>query len=424
MTNSPERLWRPSPDQPPEPASPWAPPTGPAAEFPPPLPPPPLPQLPEAPYSAPTSASSNDRGLGVTRKGVIVVALVAVTSALIGAAAAVIGMRTSSYLRPTTSSSAALPPAAVGSGSNDESTIVRVADQVLPSVVQVESSASGSFRAGDSVSSGSGFVIREDGYVLTNNHVVDGAKSVRIKLANGDVINAKVSGTDPDFDTALLKSERSGLPPASLGTARNLQVGQTVIAIGSPGGLPGGPSVGVGVVSALGRKLDFSGSTLEALIQTDAPINHGSSGGALVDANGNVVGITTGGISTDIGAQGLGFAVPIDVARHSAEQIIATGKVAHSYAGIKGTSIDASTAKVYGTQPGGKIEEVESGSPAEAAGMHAGDLVIGADGEKVASIEQLVLILRSHDPGDEVGLLIVRAGATQDLRMKLGSKAR
>ncbi|HWI03012.1 MAG TPA: trypsin-like peptidase domain-containing protein, partial [Acidimicrobiales bacterium] len=199
--------------------------------------------------------------------------------------------------------------------------VVSVAERVRPAIVQlkVERGRSGS---------GSGVLFRSDGHLLTNAHVVDGATSVMVVLSSGRELAARVVGSDAESDTAVVKIDGGPFPVAELGSTADLKVGQEAIAIGSPLGLTGGPSVTVGVVSALHRSVRTrTGHNLIDMVQTDAPIAPGSSGGALLDSNGKVIGITTAVAMTDTGAEGFGFATPIDAARNAAEQLIATGKV-------------------------------------------------------------------------------------------------
>src|SRR5947207_12630365 len=216
--------------------------------------------------------------------------------------------------------------------------VIEIAQRARPAIAQIRVEG----KEGDA--SGSGVLIRSDGHVLTNFHVVDGADAVKVVLDNGRELSAKVLGTDPETDVAVVKVDGGPFPVARVGSAAELKVGQPAIAIGSPLGLAGGPSVTLGVVSALHRRLDTrTGPPLLDMIQTDAPISPGSSGGALLDAGGSVIGLTTA-VATSDGAQGLGFATPVDVARTSADQLITTGKVVHVWIGVEGTDVDAATA--------------------------------------------------------------------------------
>jgi serine protease Do len=280
--------------------------------------------------------------------------------------------------------------------------VVDIAQRVRPAITQVRAEG----KEGDS--SGSGVLFRSDGHVLTNFHVVDGADSVKVMIDNGRELAAKVIGSDPETDVAVIKVDGGPFAVASLGTAADLRVGQPAIAIGSPLGLAGGPSVTVGVVSALHRRLDTrSGPPLLDMIQTDAPISPGSSGGALVDGAGAVIGLTTAVASVE-GAQGLGFATPIDIARSSAEQLIATGQVVHVWLGIEGTDVDMATARDLGVEGGALVGRVVTGSPADKAGLVARDVIVGVDGRTVKTMGALVVALRARRPGDSVALDVRR----------------
>ncbi|HEV3495296.1 MAG TPA: trypsin-like peptidase domain-containing protein, partial [Actinomycetes bacterium] len=198
-------------------------------------------------------------------------------------------------------------------------------------------------------------------------------------------------------------------PVAELGSTSELKVGQQAIAIGSPLGLTGGPSVTVGVVSALHRSVRTrTGHNLMDMVQTDAPIAPGSSGGALLDAGGRVIGITTAVATTDTGAEGFGFATPIDTARNVAEQLITTGKVVTVWLGVEGSDLDGATALDLKVDGGAMIEQVRTDSPAEKAGLAARDVVVGVDGKPVTSMGMLAVAVRARRPGDVITLDVVR----------------
>ena len=280
--------------------------------------------------------------------------------------------------------------------------VVSVADRARPAIVQlrVERSPNGS---------GSGVVFRSDGHILTNAHVVEGASSLTVVLSTGREVAGRVVGSDPDSDTAVVKMDGGPYPAADLGSTADLKVGQEAIAIGSPLGLTGGPSVTVGVVSALHRDVRTrTGTALADMVQTDAPITHGSSGGALLDANGRVVGITTAVAMADMGGEGFGFATPIDAARSAAEQLIATGKVVTVWLGVEGSDLDGPTAQSLNVDGGAIVERVRSDSPAERAGLAARDVIVGVNGRPVTSMAMLVVSVRAHRPGEACTLDIVR----------------
>jgi serine protease Do len=296
--------------------------------------------------------------------------------------------------------------------------VVDIAQRVRPAITQVRVGGK------EGEGSGSGVLFRSDGHLLTNFHVIDGADSVKVVVDTGRELSADVIGSDPETDVAVLKIDGGPFPVASLGTAADLRVGQPAIAIGSPLGLVGGPSVTVGVVSALHRRLDArSGPPLLDMIQTDAPISPGSSGGALLDGSGSVIGLTTAVATTD-GAQGLGFATPIDVARSTADQLINTGKVVHVWMGIQGTDIDPTTASELGIDGGALVRGVVKGSPAEQAGVGvaARDVIVGVDGRPVATMGALVVALRARQPGDTVGLDVRRGAEKRRISVRLADR--
>jgi S1-C subfamily serine protease len=301
--------------------------------------------------------------------------------------------------QPAVDTSAVLPLQAPSSTKAD---VVAIADRVRPAIAQlkVERGRTGS---------GSGVLFRSDGHLLTNAHVVEGATSVAVVLSSGKEFPARVLGSDAVSDTAVVKIDGGPFPVAELGTTTDLKVGQEAIAIGSPLGLTGGPSVTVGIVSALHRTVRTrGGQSLMDVVQTDAPIAPGSSGGALLDAAGRVIGITTAVAVTDTGAEGFGFATPIDTARNVAEQLITTGKVVTVWLGVEGADLDGATALTLNVDGGAMIEQVKTDSPAERAGLAARDVVVGVDGRPVKSMGMLAVAVRAHRPGDVITLDVVR----------------
>jgi S1-C subfamily serine protease len=280
--------------------------------------------------------------------------------------------------------------------------VVTAAERIRPAIVQlkVERGRTGS---------GSGVLFRSDGHLLTNAHVVDGATSVMVVLSSGRELPARVVGSDAESDTAVVKIDGGPFPVAELGSTTDLKVGQQAIAVGSPLGLTGGPSVTVGVVSALHRSVRTrTGASLMDMVQTDAPIAPGSSGGALLDADGKVIGITTALAMTDTGAEGFGFAIPIDAARNVADQLITTGKVVTVWLGVAGSDLDGATARDLNLDGGAMIEEVKADSPAARAGLAPRDVIVRVDDKPVTSMTMLVVAVRSHRPGDVFTVEIVR----------------
>ena len=291
--------------------------------------------------------------------------------------------------------------------------VAAIADEVSPSVARVE--VAGPQGQG----SGSAVVYHEDGYLLTNNHVVENAARVSITLPDGTENDAEVVGTDPRSDLAVLRVDRTDLPVPDF-AVESPAVGDTAVAIGSPFGLEG--SVTAGIVSALGRTVSTPGAPLVDLIQTDAPINPGNSGGALVDAEGRVTGINTAILSPTGTNNGIGFAIPMATAQSVADQLIDDGSVEHAFLGVRGTTVDPRIAEQYAlsTDEGAVVSEVTEGSPAAEAGLQQGDIIISVAGGDVTSMADLVGRISAQQPGDTVELEVVRGGETLTLEVELG----
>ena len=304
---------------------------------------------------------------------------------------------------------AAAPVASSGS-------VVRIAEAVRPSIAKVRVE-------GAVASSGSAVLYRDDGHLLTNAHVVEGADRIEVALADGSTHDADVVGADDVTDIAVLRIDvppsDDPYPTAVLGTAADLAVGQPVVAIGSPLGLAGGSSVTTGVVSALGREVEAEGTSLLDMVQTDAAISPGSSGGALVDGTGAVIGITTAVGVSDVGAEGLGFATPVDIARSVAEDIITQGRAVHVWLGVEGTDLDRRSADELEVRGGARVDQVVEGSPAADAGVSRLDVIVGVGGQPVGSMAALVIALRDSDPGDEVVLDLLRGGDSRRVVVEL-----
>ena len=255
---------------------------------------------------------------------------------------------------------------------------------------------------------GSGFVIREDGYIATSNHVVAKVNKVRVVLRDGRLVDATIVGRDPSRDFALLKiSEKIELKPLKLGDSDKLKVGQIVLAIGNPLGLEGPPTVTMGVISALNRTVKSPSVVLENVIQTDAAINPGNSGGPLVNLNGEVIGINTAIIPF---AQGIGFAIPINSAKDSLNQLLRYGKVRKAFLGVSCVNVTSSLASYYGLpiNRGALVVHVHPRSPAEESGIINGDIIISVDGEPVFTVKDLQKLVSRKSSGETVRIGLIR----------------
>jgi putative serine protease PepD len=306
--------------------------------------------------------------------------------------------------------------------------VISVADQVVPSVVTI--AASGPEGGGGT---GSGEVIRPDGYILTNNHVISVAAasggSVQVQFADGQTAPATITGRDPQTDLAVLKVE----PPhqlrvISLGSSSSVKVGQPVVAIGAPLGLSG--TVTSGIVSALDRTVEVPGeddrsALLVSAVQTDAAINPGNSGGALVNCEGQLVGVPTAGAAVPNaggGSIGLGFAIPVDLAKSIADEIIATGRVTHAFFGLQTAPIPPAAAAQAGLPEGLYVQAVTAGGPAAAAGLRAGDVITKIDGEPATSNVQLQELTLTKKPGDTVSIDYTRDGHSATATVTLAAQ--
>ncbi|MCU0282106.1 MAG: S1C family serine protease [Acidimicrobiia bacterium] len=299
-----------------------------------------------------------------------------------------------------------------GTGAVQAAEVARI---VLPSIVTVEVQDATGAEA-----SGSGVVLTADGLLVTNAHVVAGAAQVRVVFAGGRAYSAEVVGLDAVTDLAVLRIAASGLIPIALGSSEDLEIGDPAIAVGSPLGLQGGPSVTVGVVSAFDRQLQTGADeALFGLIQTDAPITRGSSGGALVDSAGRLIGITAAIGISDVGAEGLGFAIPVELMTVVTDQIIAQGRADHPFLGIQGTTYFRQEADGSTVPAGVAVDKIFENTAAEAAGVEAGDIILSVAGEPLATMEQLVVMVRFYRVGEIVELEIDRGGVPMTIPVTL-----
>ncbi|HUL92435.1 MAG TPA: trypsin-like peptidase domain-containing protein [Burkholderiales bacterium] len=294
--------------------------------------------------------------------------------------------------------------------------VVAASERVGPAVVHVEvAQASQAGSAEPRRGTGSGFVFTPDGFILTNSHVVHGARSIRVSFAEGTSRDADLVGDDPDTDVAVIRVAGHQLPTAGLGGSRGLRVGQLAIAIGNPYGFQ--HTVTAGVVSALGRSLrSVTGRLIDDVIQTDAALNPGNSGGPLVDSRGEVIGVNTAIIPF---AQGICFATAIDTAKWVVEQLLRFGRVRRAYIGVAGATIPLSRRAVrfhgLGAGAGVRVESLEAGGAAERAGVEPGDIIIGYDGEEIAGVDELHRLLDGERIGKATRVTLLRRTRKLDL---------
>jgi serine protease Do len=311
---------------------------------------------------------------------------------------------------PPLRASQATAPAAQNDQSGltpDELTTIRVARAITPTVVSVSQPEG----------SGSGIIVNRDGVVLTNAHVVGESRTVEVGLADGRTLRGQVLGRDPTIDVAVVRVSAQNLPTAPVGDSDKLEVGQSAIAIGNPLGLE--RTVTSGVISAVNR--NPRGIALDGLIQTDAAISPGNSGGPLVDSRGRVIGINTA-VLAGAGASGLGFAVPINLANDVVRQVLTTGRIRRTYLGITFADIDPELAQQFGlpVKEGIIVGRVEAGSPAGRAGLRAQDLIVRANDTAITNGGDLRRVLRSLSPGNTVRLEVVRPNGRSTISVQLG----
>ncbi len=270
---------------------------------------------------------------------------------------------------------------------------------------------------------GSGVIISKEGYVLTNNHVVEGASGIEVALRDGRSAEARLVGTDPESDIAVLKINLKNIPTITFSGKKTLRVGDVVLAIGNPFGV--GQTVTMGIVSATGR--DRVGiNTYENFIQTDAAINPGNSGGALIDATGKLVGINTAIFSKSGGSQGIGFAIPSSIAKEIMGQIIETGHVSRGWLGIEGQNITPQLAESFNLQniSGVIIAGLQRGGPASKAGARVGDIIIEINGQATTNRRTVMNLIAQIAPGEKLKIKVLRAGKTVELKATVGERPR
>jgi serine protease Do len=265
---------------------------------------------------------------------------------------------------------------------------------------------------------GSGFIVSEDGYILTNNHVVADADKIEVTLADGTSYPAEIVGTDPTFDLAVIKIGAKGLPVLELGDSENVRVGEWVVAIGNPYGFES--TVTVGVISAKDRSVRARNLNFDGFLQTDAAINPGNSGGPLLNLDGEVIGINTAIIPY---AQGIGFAVPVNMAKQVLDDLVKYGTVKRGWLGVYIQPLTPEFAEAYGVEHegGAVVSDVVPDSPAAGAGLRRGDVIVAVDGETIEDHTDLSFCIRSHLEGDKVRLTVIREGKEREVSVTLGS---
>ena len=350
-------------------------------------------------------------------------------AALVGALV-VGGVAGGAIVAATKSSAAPTAPSSAGSSQVSVCNVISVANQVIPSVVTI--SASGRGGSG----TGSGEVIRSDGYILTNNHVIAVAAnggSVEVLFSDGQTVPATITGRDPQTDVAVLKVDSSRkLQVIAMGSSSSVQVGEATVVVGAPLGLSG--TVTSGIISALDRTIQVPAENdktalLVGAIQTDASINPGNSGGAMVNCSGQLIGVPTAGATVPSpsgesggGSIGLGFAIPVDLANTIADEIIATGSVTHAYFGLGTVPIPPAAAAQGGVPQGLFVQAVAPGGPAAQAGLREGDVITKINGEPATSTVQLQELTLTKKPGDTVPLEYWRDGQTTTATVTLGTQ--
>ena len=270
---------------------------------------------------------------------------------------------------------------------------------------------------------GSGVIISPDGYIVTNNHVVDGATDIRVTLTDRRILSAKLIGADPLTDLAVIKVDESNLPSVPLGDSTQLHPGQTVLAFGNPMGFRF--TVTRGIVSALNRPNPFAADRRAPgqFIQTDAAINPGNSGGPLVNAHGEIVGINTFLVSSNGGFSGMGFAIPTQIVRPTVDELIRHGKIEHGYMGVGISDVTPEQAKFFNVSKatGAVVTQVESGSPADQAGLKVGDVITEVNGKSVNDAGELQVVVGGKQPGTNLQLKVMRNGTPQNVAVTLGT---
>jgi len=292
----------------------------------------------------------------------------------------------------------------------DEEKTIKAVEKVSPSVVNIVTKhimGDNPFNTYELQGAGSGIIMNPEGYILTNNHVVNRTKKVDVYLCNGDKYEGSVIGTDPSTDIAVIKITGENFYSGEFGNSDTLRPGQRAIAIGNSLGLSGGPSVTIGVISAIRRNIPSERGVLENMIQTDAAINPGNSGGPLIDSDGNIIGINNAIIPF---AHGIGFAIPINIAKDVANELITHGRVTRPWLGILGIDVNPTLASYYqlASDEGALIVQINEASPADKAGLKPGDIIIEIEGKRMKGMEDVRHTIWMRKAGEDITLKILR----------------
>jgi putative serine protease PepD len=382
-----------------------------------------------APESPASLAPAAPALVGPKRHRRVAVAAMVLVAALIGGlvGGAIVAWRDDDSSSPTTADSAiaatsrdTLPAEAIGGGQGES--IRSILARARPGVVRINVVLnSGGVFGGTQQGGGTGFIVSPDGFIVTNAHVVDGATSIKVTLSNGDVVAAHVTGVQTDRDLAVVKIARTGLTPVTLGDSDAMQVGDAVVAIGNALDLEGELTVTQGIVSALDRQIqEDNGNTLVDMIQTDAAINPGNSGGPLINARGEVIGINTA-IASPQDSNNVGFAIAISSAKPIVAALERGQTAAVPYLGIEPVDVTPELASTQhlGVQQGAYVSTVRNDGPAGTAGIKQGDVVVKFDGQPVTSAAELKRLIRRHQPGDRVNIVVDRAGSDRTIAVTL-----
>ncbi|MTI47418.1 S1C family serine protease [Sporosalibacterium faouarense] len=301
------------------------------------------------------------------------------------------------------------------------SPVVEVADEVLPSIVMIKNKqqlSSGFMSQSVDSGTGSGIIYKSDGYIITNQHVINGASEIEVILHDGRSFDARILGEDEKTDLAVIKIEGNNFPAAKLGNSDNIKVGQLAVAIGNPMGEEFSGSVTAGIISAMDRTLNMGTNKIK-LIQTDAAINPGNSGGALVNKNGEVIGINSIKLSaTDV--EGMGFSIPINDALPIIEELVENGYIKRPWIGVTIGNVTEALSQRYNVPIGVFISQVDPSGPAAKVGLRTNDIITEIEGDKVETVSELSKIMEEYEPNDNITLKIYRGDKYIDINLQLG----